>query len=230
MGSGSGRFYKIRQKEKRSLQRTWKIPSAPQESVDERLWPVLPAIQNSIQIDLFFPSSTEKTALYQLLNRALRYPNRTMKEVLFVRTNSYSIFDFLRSCGGDWRNTLYIPCGVCIHPCRAKQRGVLMTADSYGRPQAISVARYEAITGQRIDPDECVGTLRQYAFDQIFREFAFWKCDQVGDCLLCRLDSEISAGPVQREPRADSEATAPAADTNTPSKRSFVSKLKQAPK
>ena len=90
--------------------------------------------------------------------------------------------------------------------------------------------RYEAITGQRIDPDECVGRLRQYAFDQIFREFAFWKCEQVGDCLLCRLDSEISAGPVQGEPRADSEKIASAADTNTPSKRSFASKLKQAPK
>ena len=153
-----------------------------------------------------------------------------MKEVLFVRTNSYSIVEFLRSCGGDWRNTLYVPCGICIDPCRAKQRGALLTADNYGRPQAISVERYEAITGQRIDPDECVGTLRQYAFDQIFREFAFWKCEQVGDCLLCRLDSEISAGPVQGEPRADSEKIASAADTNMPSKRSFASKLKQAPK
>ena len=78
-----------------------------------------------------------------------------------MSTNTYSIFDFLRSCGGDWRNTLYVPCGVCIHPCRAKQRGVLVTGDGYGRPRAISVSRYEAITGQRIDPDECVGTLRQ---------------------------------------------------------------------
>ena len=84
-----------------------------------------------------------------------------------MSTNTYSIFDFLKNCGGNWRNTLYIPCGVCIHPCRSKQRGALVTADSYGRPQAISVVRYEAITGQRIDPDECVGTLRQYAFDAV---------------------------------------------------------------
>ena len=41
-------------------------------------------------------------------------------------TNSYSIFDFLRYCGGSWRNTLYVPCGVCIHPCRAEQRGALV--------------------------------------------------------------------------------------------------------
>lgn len=145
-------------------------------------------------------------------------------------TNACSIFDFLRNCGGNWRNTLYVPCGVCIHPCMARQRGVLVTADGYGRPQAISVARYEAITGQRIDPDECVGTLRQYAFDAVFREFAFWECEHVGDCLLCRLDSEITAGPAQQEPKADSEAVAPAAGTNRPSKRCFTSKLKEAPK
>ena len=143
---------------------------------------------------------------------------------------TYSIFDFLRNCSGNWRNTLYVPCGVYIHPCRAKQRGVLVTADGYGRPQAISVVRSEAITGQRIDPDECVGTLRQYASDAVFREFAFWECEHVGDCLLCRLDSEITAGPAQQEPKADSEAVAPAAGTNRPSKRCFTSKLKEAPK
>lgn len=147
-----------------------------------------------------------------------------------MRTNSYSIFDFLKSCGGNWRNTLYVPCGVCIHPCRAKQRGVLVTADSYGRPRAISVERYEAITGQRIDPDECVGTLRQYAFDQIFREFAFWECEQIGDCLLCRLDSEISAGPVQREPEEELKSSASAVCVERPSKRNFASKLKESPK
>ena len=76
-----------------------------------------------------------------------------------MSTNTYSIFDFLKNCGGNWRNTLYIPCGVCIHPCRSKQRGALVTADSYGRPQAISVVRYEAITGQRMNASEPFGSM-----------------------------------------------------------------------
>ena len=147
-----------------------------------------------------------------------------------MSTNTYSIFDFLKNCSGNWRNTLYVPCGVCIHPCRAKQRGVLVTADGYGRPQAISVVRYEAITGQRIDPDECVGTLRQYAFDAVFREFAFWECEHVGDCLLCRLDSEITAGPAQQEPETISEPPTHAVGVDKPLKRCFASKLKESPK
>ncbi len=146
-----------------------------------------------------------------------------------MSTSTYSIFDFLRNCSGNWRNTLYVPCGVCIHPCRAKQRGALVTADGYGRPLAISVVRYEAITGQRIDPDECAGTLRQYAFDAVFRAFAFWECEQVGDCLLCRLDSEISAGPAKQGSETISELSAPTVGVEKPSKRCFASKLKEAP-
>lgn len=113
--------------------------------------------------------------------------------------SSYSIFDFLRNCGGNWRNCIYIPCSFCLHPCRAEQRGALLTADSYGRPRAVSVLRYETVTGQRVDPDECVGTIRQYAFDTLYREFAFWECEDMGECLLCHLDQEVSAGPSKAE-------------------------------
>ena len=90
-----------------------------------------------------------------------------------MSTNTYSIFDFLKNCSGNWRNTLYVPCGFCSHPCRANQRGVLVTADGYGRPQAISVVRYEAITGQRIDPDECVGTLGSMPLTRFFGSSRF---------------------------------------------------------
>jgi len=143
-------------------------------------------------------------------------------------TNSYSIFDFLKYCGGSWRNTLYVPCGVCIHPCRAEQRGALVVADGYGRPRAISVVRYEAITGQRIDPDECIGTLQRYAFDRVFQEFAVWECEHIGDCLLCRLDSEVSARPLQREPKAALEQSLLTEDRERPLKRSAPPKSGRA--
>ena len=143
-------------------------------------------------------------------------------------TNSYSIFDFLRYCGGSWRNTLYVPCGVCIHPCRAEQRGALVVADGHGRPRAISVVRYEAITGQRIDPDECIGTLQRYAFDRVFQEFAVWECEHIGDCPLCRLDSEVSARPLQREPKAALEQSLLTEDRERPLKRSAPPKSGRA--
>ena len=141
-----------------------------------------------------------------------------------MSTSPCSIFDFLRYCGGSWRNTLYVPCGVCIHPCRAEQRGALVTADSNGCPRAIAVVRYEAITGQRIDPDECIGTLQRYAFDRFFQEFAVWECEHIGDCLLCRLDSDVSARPQRREPKAASEPPSPAENGENGVKRSFPTK------
>lgn len=147
-----------------------------------------------------------------------------------MSTSTYSIFDFLKNCGGNWRNAVYIPCGFCFHPCRADQRGALLTADSYGRPRAVSVAWYEAVTGQQINPSECLGTLRRIAFDTVFRDFAVWECDSVGECLLSRLDGEVSAGPAQREAMAAVEPTEPAVEKERQLRRSFPSKFRKAPK
>ena len=110
--------------------------------------------------------------------------------------SSYSIFDFLRNCGGSWMSTIYIPCGACSEPCQAAQRGVLLIADRDGRPRAISVARYERITGQRVDPTDCMGALTKSAVNQIFRDFALWTWDEPGISLLRCLDSEVSGLPV----------------------------------
>lgn len=129
---------------------------------------------------------------------------RNVKEVPVMKTSSYSIFDFLEHCGGNWRNTVYVPCGCCFHPCRAKCRGCLLTADMDGRPMAISVTRFEAITGQRVDLSECVGTLSRYAFDELFRHYRIWGCDDLGTCLLCHLDSNISAAPCLKQDQAAS--------------------------
>ncbi len=147
-----------------------------------------------------------------------------------MSTSIYSIFDFLKNCGGNWCNAVYIPCGFCLHPCRAEQRGALLTADSDGRPRAISVVRYEAVTGQRVDPNECVGTLQRQAFDAVFRDFAVWECESVGECLLSRLDGEVSAGAAQLNPRAASDPSALAVDKENQSKREFPSKFRRSPK
>lgn len=116
--------------------------------------------------------------------------------------SSYSIFDFLRNCGGNWRNTVCVTCDYCIKPCGAELRGCLMTADSYGRPRLVSIARFESITGQRVDPASCAGKLTRYAFQDVFRDFSVWECDEIGECLLCHLDGEVTAQP-ERSPSPD---------------------------
>ena len=86
----------------------------------------------------------------------------------------------------------------------------------------------KGITGQRIDPDECIGTLQRYAFDRVFQEFAVWECEHIGDCLLCRLDSEVSARPLQREPKAALEQSLLTEDRERPLKRSAPPKSGRA--
>lgn len=131
-----------------------------------------------------------------------------------MKTGSYSIFDFLENCGGNCRNTVYVSCGYCLHPCRVECRGCLLTADMDGHPMAISVTRFETITGQGINPSDCVGTLSRYAFDELFRHYRIWGCDDPGMCFLCHLDSNISAAPCPKQDQAVSPyATAPKAES-----------------
>ncbi len=112
-----------------------------------------------------------------------------------MKTSSYSIFDFLEACGGNWRNTVCVSCEHCFQPCRAECRGCLLTADMEGRPMAISLTRFEAITGWKVEPCDCIGTLSRYAFDELFRYYRLWECADPVACLLCYLDSNISAAP-----------------------------------
>ena len=117
------------------------------------------------------------------------------KEVPIMKTSSYSIFDFLEACGRNWRNTVCVSCEHCFQPCRAECRGCLLTADMEGRPMAISLTRFEAITGWKVEPCDCIGTLSRYAFDELFRYYRLWECADPVACLLCYLDSNISAAP-----------------------------------
>lgn len=68
-----------------------------------------------------------------------------------MRTSSYSIFDFLKDCRGNWRNAVFIPCEACGKPCPNQRRGSLLTADAEGGPRAVCVSRFEAATGQRVE-------------------------------------------------------------------------------
>lgn len=121
-----------------------------------------------------------------------------------MKTSSYSIFDFLEACGGNWRNTVYVSCEYCYHPCKAECRGCLLTADMQGRPMAISLKRFEAITGWKVDPSDCIGKLSKYAFNELFRYYSIWECDDLSTCLLSHLDGGISAAPRPKQEKAAS--------------------------
>lgn len=108
-----------------------------------------------------------------------------------MTTTSYSLFDFLSGCGGNWRNAVFIPCPPCAHFCKANRCGGLLSADSQGRPILITVRRFEILTGQKIDPSECVGTLSKSAFESVYARYLLWLLDSPQQCPLRCLDAQI---------------------------------------
>ncbi len=109
-----------------------------------------------------------------------------------MTTTSYSMYDFLTACRGNWRNTLFIPCAPCGHACKNGQKGWLLTADYSGQIRVVSVHRFETVTGQKIDPAECAGTLDKDAFETAFQAHLIWLVDDPRECALRQLDDTVS--------------------------------------
>nr|WP_326184424.1 hypothetical protein [uncultured Oscillibacter sp.] len=110
-----------------------------------------------------------------------------------MTTTSYSICDFLTACRGNWRNAIFIPCTPCGHACKNGRKGCLLTTDSSGRIRVVRVHRFEAATGQKIDPAECAGVLGKDAFEAAFQTHLIWKVDDPQQCALRQLDDMVSS-------------------------------------
>ena len=112
-----------------------------------------------------------------------------------MRKTSYCIFDFLKDCRGNWRNAVFVPCEPCRYPCANDRRGCLLVSDMEGHPRAVSVSRFEAITGQKVEGPDCVGVLGRDAFESAFQSYLIWEYDDPELCCLRYLDGEVSATP-----------------------------------
>lgn len=110
-----------------------------------------------------------------------------------MTTTSYSLYDFLTACRGNWRNAIFIPCVPCEHACKNGRKGYLLTADHSGRLRVVSIHRFETVTGQKIDPAECAGTLDKNAFETAFQAHLIWEVDDPCKCALQQLDDTVSS-------------------------------------
>lgn len=85
-----------------------------------------------------------------------------------MRPITQKLYMFLSACGGNWRNTIHI---------EAADGCILMAADRDGQPVFFSAAAFQALTGERVDPEECRGRLTQDAFADIFAQYLIWHCE-----------------------------------------------------
>lgn len=109
--------------------------------------------------------------------------------------SSYSMYDFLSSCGGNWRNAVFVSCTPCRNPCRNGGAGCLLTACSEGKPLVVCVRRFEALSGQKIDPAECAGQLSRYGFESLYARYLLWQINSERQCALQWMDRYVNSNP-----------------------------------
>ena len=93
-----------------------------------------------------------------------------------------NLYELLFSCKGNWRNTIYVPCGPCPHPCKVDRSGCLAAIRQDGTPLLVGVREFEEETGERIDPGECIGTLNKDAFSSLFSNYLLWEMSSSEQC------------------------------------------------
>lgn len=85
-------------------------------------------------------------------------------------TETQQLYLFLSACSGNWRSSIYISCREKDNP------GYLLSADRDGKPIIMPVARFQHLTGERIDPTECCGLLTTEALRSLYAQYLLWRC------------------------------------------------------
>lgn len=83
----------------------------------------------------------------------------------------------MTSCGGNWRNTLY------VHGSE-RDGGILLAFDRDAHPALMTVEALRELSGDRIEPEECRAAIDYAAFRDIFRQYFLWHTASDGVGLL----------------------------------------------
>ncbi len=78
-------------------------------------------------------------------------------------------YAFLVACRGSWRNSFYIKSQQAEHPSH------LLAFDRDGLPVLMAVDQLQQISGEQIDPAECIGRLTEADFKCLFAQYLLWK-------------------------------------------------------
>ena len=78
------------------------------------------------------------------------------------------LYNFMTSCGGNWRNTIYV--ANPEHP----GSGILIAFDRDAKAVLMTVSELRAVSDEDIDPSDCRVTLDIAAFRDLFRRSLDW--------------------------------------------------------
>ncbi len=101
--------------------------------------------------------------------------------------NYRNFYAFLQATRGNWRDAIIIRCHSCPFGRASECGGYLMAADAEGKPLLISVESLHEISGELVDPSECIAGLDRSAFESAYAQFIKWNTVDSSSCLFTQL-------------------------------------------
>ena len=98
---------------------------------------------------------------------------------------------FLNSTRGNWRNSVYIECRVC-RCVRCGREDFLCAPAADGAPLMLPVPDAEIVFGRLIDKSECLGTVSNARFEELYRLYLDGFIGTEAPCPLLRVCAEQS--------------------------------------
>lgn len=96
--------------------------------------------------------------------------------------NTSDLYAFLKAARGNWRNALFVRCQKAACPCRQNCSGFLFCADADGKPLILLAEQFSQLTGEQIDPSECVALLDCTAFESAYSLWLEWNAADPHTC------------------------------------------------
>lgn len=97
--------------------------------------------------------------------------------------NSKTLYQFLQSTQGSWRNAFYVDCIECPYG-RTDCRGHLLTANAEGAPLLLPILLFEKMTGDKVDKFECAAIIAKEAFEKLFHSWLVWNVTDPNTCSI----------------------------------------------
>ena len=124
-----------------------------------------------------------------------------IRKVKALNQDVHILYSFLQSVHGNWRNALFIHCSSCPHQQHPLCGGFLFSADADGHPILMPIEDFQRLSGERIDPDECIGHLKRHAFETTFALYLEWHTVSGETCPLLQLNTKNGCDCPDNPPR-----------------------------
>lgn len=101
--------------------------------------------------------------------------------------NDSKLYPFMKAVRGNWHNAMYLSCRQNACTQYPDCGDFLMAVDAEGHPILMPVALMQSLSGEDIEPGDCLGTMEKRKYETLYSLYIEWHTVSQADCPLRQL-------------------------------------------